>query len=1069
MTTRLRAGLGPALWLLVAALAAPALAAQRPEQGGDSATDDYNMAAWLYATGKYGLAAEEFRAFLQKHPKHEKVPEAKLTLARALLRTSKPQEAADLLESVGKEHDTFARRAEVLFELGRARAALGKSAEAADTFAALVKQDADHYLADWARDRRGGLLITLRQYDPAIETLAPLVEQYRTSPQADRNRRRRMEELQKVGDAVAAGFEPLLERVHLNLGIAQAGAGKYAEAKETFEEVLALGAKGDHAAAARYHLAQTLYRLGEYAQAAEAYKDVAEGKDARAADAAFERGLALYHAEKYEPAAEAFASCAKRFPDADRAGRAELYVGTCLYLAGKYDEAAKRLADRVKRNGGDAEALYWLGMTELKRGQAESARARFEQVVKAAPESPLAADARLGQADALLAEGKEAEAAQAYQAFARKHGDHADLPRALYAAAAALNRSGDFKASETVVAAFLKQAGDHALVPQVLFISGENRFLQKAYEAAGERYAQLLKDHEGAADAPAARLRLAWVRYFVEDYPDAIKHLQTLLKAKDVPGDTAREARYLLGVCRFDQKKFDDAAEAFAAYLKDEDAKAHRAEAALKRGLALARAEKTDDAVKALESFVKAHEKSPLLPRGRYELAELLREAGKPKEAAEHYKAVAEKHPDDDLAPYAWYGLGLARKAQDQLKEAADAFGRVPERYAKADLVPEALYQQGLALKQTKDYPGARKALAAMLEKAAQHELADAARLALGQVYQAEEAWAEAAKVFGTLRDGTKDKGLKEQAAYELAWSLQQAGQADPAQEAYAFLAKTFPKSTLAADAHFQRGERAYRDKNYDEAVDAYERALASADARLADKLLYRLGWCHWAKETWAEAAKLFDRLIKEHPESDLVPEGRLQAGEAYVKLGKPADAADRLKPLVEAAPKDFDGLADARYRLGEAQLVLGRAGQAVATLTALVQQHPSYPLLAEAQFLLGKALYEEKQYEQARQRFQQAAGMTQTETAAKAQFYLGETYLAEGQARDALKAYLRVVALWSGYTEWAAAAQFEAGKAYLQLDRKDDAREAFQTVTTQYADTKWAQSAKEQLAQLGG
>jgi TolA-binding protein len=198
------------------------------------------------------------------------------------------------------------------------------------------------------------------------------------------------------------------------------------------------------------------------------------------------------------------------------------------------------------------------------------------------------------------------------------------------------------------------------------------------------------------------------------------------------------------------------------------------------------------------------------------------------------------------------------------------------------------------------------------------------------------------------------------------------------------------------------------------------------------------------------------------------VPDALLQAGEALARLGKPADAIERLSKLADPKFKDFPHAADARFRLGEAQAVLGRHEDALATLSAIEQAYPGYAAMAEVQFGIGKALYDLKRLDQARQRFERVLGMTETETGAKAQFYVGETFLAAGDPREALKAYLRVVSpLWNAYTEWAAAAQFEIGKCYLGLQKPKEAREAFQTVMDKYKDTKWAQPARDELAKL--
>ena len=1059
-TPRIR--VAPSVFLGLAAavmLAAVGQTVRAAEAAGDKASDDYNMAIWLYTSKKYGLAADEFASFLKKHPGHEKAAEARLGMARALRHLEKHAETIAALEELRRKHPTFKKMAETLFYLGQAQVAVKKTKEAAATFEELMRTHAGHYLADWARAQRGEALMRLKDYDGTQKTLAPLIEKYLTGKNADKRLKAERERLRKLAPAVAAGFDTLLERAHLNLGLARFGAERFDAARQTFEEFLALAPKSQLAETARFHLADSLYRAGQFERAAEAYNEVAKLKGAMSPDAAFNMALALFQAKNYKDAAKAFGDCARRYPKSANAAKARLHAGTCLYLAQDYRKAIAALKTETK----DPEAAYWLGKAYLKDSKPAEARAAFEKVLAAA-DGPRTADALLGKADALLAEGNNDAAAEAYQQFAGKFGNHPDLTRALYAAAASLYRGGKHADSETFCGRFLAKAPQDDLAAAVLFISGENRFLQKQYKAAAERYAKLIETRADSPDVPAARFRLAWIKYFDKDYDGA-----AALLARLDPGKTDRallaEAEYLRGNCLLEKAQDAEAAEAFGKYLAAKEAKRYRDDAMLKSGLALVRAGKRSEAVATFRRFLSQHASSPLRPEAEYQLAEALAAEKQFDQAAVHYKAVADRFADHRLAPFALYGLGACLTEKGSVAEAGAAFGRLAAKHPDSDLVPQALYYQASALAQSKKYAEARTAYKTMIDRFAGHDLAPAAMLGLGLVLEKEEKYEEAAALFRKLSAQAKDDKTREQAAYELAWSLKQAGKDKDAAAAYQALARKFPNSPLAADAFFHLAEVPYAEKKFDAAADLYEKALAAAtDDRLKDNLLYRLGWCRWHQKKYPEAAALFDRLVAEAPKSDLVAEALLQAGEAHALAGKPAEAIQRLSKLLDPKYKAFEHAARGRLRLGEAQALLGRLDQAVATFTALEQAYPKYTAMAEVQFSLGKALYDLKRHDQARARFQKALAMTDTETAAKGQFYIGETLLAQDNPREALKAYLRVVALWGAYKEWAAAAQFEIGKCYQNLDKAKDAREAFQTVIDTYGDTKWAAPAKQQL-----
>ena len=1060
--------------VLVAMLCAACPAAADDKPAADRADDDYNMAVWLYANRKYDLAVEEFRAFLSKYPDHAKTAEAMLGLSGALvhLKTGDKAvgdtigEAVKVLEDLRKRFPKFERGAEVLFQLGQAQATRGKAKEAAAAFRELSTSKGDSYLVEWAAIRLGEVLVALRDYKDASAALGPLIDKYVTGKGADKRLKAERGRLDKIRAGLAADFESLLERAYLNLGLAQLGGGDFEASRATFEAFLKRRPSGDLAETARFHLAQSLYRAGQYEPAAEAYRKVAAGKGPLAADAAFEAGLSLYQAQKFKAAADAFADCAKRFPEAERAGRARLYSGTCLYLAGDYKGAAERLG-RLAGDDGNAEAAYWLGMAHLKADNPAAARKAFDRVLKAGRAAPRYADALVGKADAAMAEGRTDDAVAAYREFAEQNAGHAERARALYTAAAALHRAGKYDASENLCDLLLAGAAKSEFAGPALFISGENRLLQKKYEAAAERYARLLKDYPESENAAPARFRLAWVAFYGGRYDDALKQLGRI-DAKKAGPDLAAEIDYLRGNCLFEKKDYKAAAEALGRCLNAKGAERYAEDAAMKQALALSRSGDADAAADKFQRFIKRHAESPLRPEAEYELAELLKAKGRTDVAAEHYDVVARKFAGHRLAPYALYALGSIQMDKEAYREAAKVYGQLVDKHGASDLAARAMYQKGLAFQKAGQFAEAAQAYRAMLDRFGKDDLASSALLGLGVCLQKQDKFDEAAGVFRRLYDAAGDDAGRERAAYETAWSLQESGKRDEALKAWRTLAEKFPKGSLAADAWFYMAEAAYADKKYADAAALFDKALASSAAdRLKDKALYRLGWCRWFEEKFTESAAAFDRLAAEAPRSDLIPEALLQSAEAMTRAGKPAEAISRLEKLLDDRYKTFEHAADARFRLGEAQMLLGRTDQAVETFTALARLYPSYAAMAEVEFNLGKALYEQKKLGPARARFEKALAMTDTEIAARSQFYIGETYLAADDTREALKAYLRVVALWSAYDEWVAAAQFEIGKCYLTLGKTTEAREAFQTVVDKYKDTQWATPAREQLSRL--
>ena len=106
----------------------------------------------------------------------------------------------------------------------------------------------------------------------------------------------------------------------------------------------------------------------------------------------------------------------------------------------------------------------------------------------------------------------------------------------------------------------------------------------------------------------------------------------------------------------------------------------------------------------------------------------------------------------------------------------------------------------------------------------------------------------------------------------------------------------------------------------------------------------------------------------------------------------------------------------------------------------ALVVAFPKFPQLGEARYGLGVALQNQNKLDEAAAEFQQIAKLSEGETAAKAQFMLGEIAFAKKQYEPAIEHFL-TVAVGTSYPNWQALSRFEAGRCIIELhdDRVPD------------------------------
>jgi TolA-binding protein len=420
--------------------------------------------------------------------------------------------------------------------------------------------------------------------------------------------------------------------------------------------------------------------------------------------------------------------------------------------------------------------------------------------------------------------------------------------------------------------------------------------------------------------------------------------------------------------------------------------------------------------------------------------------------------------------------MGLCHYDQGQWAEAAASFGQVVEKFKNAELLPPALYRQGVSLTKQSKWAEAEPVFRAVLKAAPKHELARPALVMAGTCLQEQKKWAEAAQVFQAVLDDFAADKDQARIMYELGWSWREAGKEDKSLAAFRALAEKFPDDPLAADALFYQaeaqfkapaGEPADAAKPRLEAARAlYEKVLAAdKDKRLGDKCLYRIGWCDWLNRKYKEAAAAFDRLSRECGASELAPDALFQAGQAYAKAGEPQAAGERFAELINNSKfAGFKQLGEAQVGLGETRLAMNKPADAFKILAGWVSGNEKHPAAAQAYFLMGRAKYDLKEYDAALEHFGKVPGLTRSDLAAQAQFFIGQVLQVRGDFKGAALAYLRVQALYPEAREWVAAALFENAKCSEALGNKEEARKFYREIVEQYKDTKWAELASDRL-----
>jgi TolA-binding protein len=427
---------------------------------------------------------------------------------------------------------------------------------------------------------------------------------------------------------------------------------------------------------------------------------------------------------------------------------------------------------------------------------------------------------------------------------------------------------------------------------------------------------------------------------------------------------------------------------------------------------------------------------------------------------------VLAANPPPELAAPATYLMAFVEFDARHFAPAAALWKEVVEKYKTHALAADAAFRMGVALKEAGENDQAATALQAFAAAHPDSTDAPKARQLAAACLSAGGKTEEAGAVLASL---ARDPKANDTVLYDLAWAQRAGKNQSAAMESYRRLLKDHPKSKLVPAVRTELAELLYEDKKYDQAVELLEAVVAdaSADPKLLSSANYRLGWCYQKLNKADKAAAAFSKFdpTRGGASEDVAASALLQAGLAYAEEGKFDDAEKSLAAMIKSHPKNTQ-LSSALLRLGEVQAEQGKYDASAQTYATFLQKYPKDTFAPRAHFGIGWSLENRKQYEAARAEYKKVIAASNGETAARAQFQIGETYLGEGKFDSALPALLAVEDVYA-YPLWSARALYESGRVFEELKQPDQAKKQYQQVTTKYKAAPEAKLAQERLQAL--
>jgi len=866
--------------------------------------------------------------------------------------------------------------------------------------------------------------------------------------------------------------DPLLPTALFALATTQQEVGQNTEAAATYRTFLEKFATDRKAAECRLRLGLTLTELKNYADAEKEFASAAGVIDFAMADLAlFHQARSKREQNQLPEAAAVFESLPQKFKDSEYVAVAQLEGGKCRFLANQFPQAkdAFTVVMNAKKTESPA-AAWWLGKTLIQLKQAAAAIPILDQAIAEWPQSEFLPDLHFTRIEAIYEDEKRRpETVTLYAQFADKFATDELAADSRYRAALTALQLSDLVVAQQQSDLFMNNAAfkSHPLLPDAIFVAAESRLAAATPDlaTADALYQRMITEFPEHPQSPRSRVRAGFCLFSLEQFDPAIASLNAIVPGLKAP-ELVAEAQFLIGLSQTAMKRRPEAVAALRA--------ARQAKADWERGdevlLALATAlvdsDQPDAAIVELNQLIQQFPKSEYGDRAWFRLGEIQADLKKFDAAVAAFQQVVARYPASEFAPLALYGAGSTLFDKADYAGAINQLNGLLSQFPKSAIATDGLYMRGLCQHRQKNYPAAVVDLQEFLKlNPANENVKLDVQYSLVLCHAGLKQHDQTVLVANELLKLKPDYVAADKVMYELAFAYSETGKAKESADTFRQLATKIPDSELAPECWLRVADYHSTEKQFTEAIAACVQGLTKVkDPKLKGQLQFRQGSSQFSADAFADAATTLQAQITEHPQGGLLMDASWLVAESLFRQNKYQEALPWYQKTVDAKPEKYH--ARAMYRAGTCANELKQWPLGQQHFTALTTHFPKFEQVGEALYGLGFALQNQNQLDQASAMYDRVTKETNTESAAKARFMMGECAFAQKKYDVAWQHFLEA-AIGYPYPEWQALGHFEAARCFIELKMPDKARESLQEVVVKFPNHERSKDAAKLLADL--
>lgn len=751
-------------------------------------------------------------------------------------------------------------------------------------------------------------------------------------------------------------------------------------------------------------------------------------------------------------------------------------LGQAYFEQGKYEKAVKPLTVYITQSGKvRKEDVYQLGYAHYKNGDYAEAVLQFEQLVN--QKDTIGQHALYLLGDCYMRAGNKSNAYNAFQRASQMNFDpfvtenalfnHAKLSYELGYETEAIkafqeyidkydNQENAEEAKELLTELFLNTRNFEAAIKVIESVKNPSAKIKKAYQEVTyfrglEQYNEKQFDealrlfdvslqHPTNAEVKALCYYWKGESLFAKNEFDAAaqQYLQflNLLKISDLKEKDWYEpnALYGAGYSLLKLKKYDDALLYFnqcVAKIKPQANKQLKDKVlsdALLRSADCSFMVKDYNAALASYSEIIGGEKTGT-DYALFQKGMILGLQGKLEEKVTTLQAIESQYPASIYLDDALYETGSAYLALEKNQSAIQAFKKIPGKYPNSAYVAKSYLKLGLAYYNQGDVASALDSYKKVVSKYPASADAQQALLAIREISISEgnpKLYLDVVNNSGIQINAS----AKDSISYLAAETQFSSGKCDQAISSFTNYLKEFEDGFFKLPAHFYRGECYYSGKNFESALRDYQFVIDAGKNLYTEKALAKASRIAFENKDYRQAFEYFKLLLENASFKENIYAANLGLMRCSYQLKK----MDELKQYANAVLNSPDAL----------------------------PEHDT-----EAEFYLGKAAYEEKDYDTAAKFFRKTAEKTTTVIGSEAKYLVAEISFIKGSYQQSLEECKAMIEQKPTHEYWRVKGFILLADNYYRLGNTFQAKATLQSIIDNYKGEELKRVAQEKLNKI--